>query len=381
MVDELADCCIIDLIKDSKIERAAHTCMGSVPNIPGPEDMRRLMEYIKGKEEFLISQERMDEFLQMVNLQNFMQNKNQKLKSMIVLPLTARGRSYGLLSLVSYQRKFNPKDFDFAKLLVARIALFADNACLYEEAKKASKTREDLMAIVSHDLKNPLSVILLSAEMMEKHASKDSFTAEKAMPNIKRVEYSARQGLGLISDLLTNAKIEAGGLELETKAESPVELVEEIIDSVLLLAQQKHIHLVSRVPEFVPYVTAEKPRILQVLSNILGNAIKFTPKGGTITVEVQKTSADKVRFSVQDNGPGIQQDALSHIFDRYWQPERTRRQGTGLGLSIAKGIVEAHGGEIGVESEPGKGSLFFFTLPISHFLNLSDSGVRPELRS
>lgn len=381
MVDELADVCVIDLIKEERLERVAMKCRGPAPTIAGTEDLGPLVDYIKDKQEFLVTRAKMDEFLKLVDLKKIDQANSPPLQSVIVLTLKAKGRSFGLLSLLSFKQEFSTLDFDFAKLLVERIALFADNASLYEEATKAAKTREDLMAIVSHDLKNPLSVILLSEGMIEKQASKNVLTPEKVMPNLKRIENSAKQGLGLISDLLINAKIEAGGLELDTQAESPAELVEEVINSLLPLAQQKNIALFSQVPEFVPYVNADKARVLQVLSNILGNAIKFTPKDGEIIVKVKKISSDQVEVSVKDNGPGIDQETLPHVFDRYWQPERSRRQGSGLGLSIAKGIVEAHGGKIGAESVPEKGSLFYFTLPISQFMDLPDTEARPELWS
>jgi len=128
------------------------------------------------------------------------------------------------------------------------------------------------------------------------------------------------------------------------------------------LAAVRGLELRAEVADDVPAVCADGPRIEQVLANLLGNAIKFTPRGGTIVVRAAR-SADDVCFAVVDTGPGIAKENLAHVFDRFWQAERTDRLGTGLGLYIVKGIVETHGGTVWAESEVGQGSSFFFTLP------------------
>jgi signal transduction histidine kinase len=129
------------------------------------------------------------------------------------------------------------------------------------------------------------------------------------------------------------------------------------------LAQQKMLRLEGQVIGQDPGTRCDRPRILQVLSNLIGNAIKFTPAGGAITVRAD-LGGREARFSVTDSGSGIAADELPHIFERFWQARKAARTGAGLGLAIAKGIVEAHRGRIWVESVPGKGSTFFFTLPL-----------------
>ena len=127
-------------------------------------------------------------------------------------------------------------------------------------------------------------------------------------------------------------------------------------------AQAGQVHLGLEVPGALPPVLADRDRLLQVFSNLLGNALKFTPAGGEIRVGA-RVEDEQVLFYVRDTGPGIPTELLAHIFDRFWQANRTDRRGAGLGLSIARGIVEAHGGRLQVESEPGRGSTFSFTVP------------------
>jgi signal transduction histidine kinase len=129
------------------------------------------------------------------------------------------------------------------------------------------------------------------------------------------------------------------------------------------LAISKGLQLKSELPTDLYAVFVDRHRILQVFANLIGNAIKFTPSGGTITVRAEQFEED-IQFSVEDTGPGIPKEEIPHLFDRFWQARKTARLGTGLGLFIVKGIVEGHGGRIWVESELGVGSRFHFTLPM-----------------
>jgi signal transduction histidine kinase len=130
------------------------------------------------------------------------------------------------------------------------------------------------------------------------------------------------------------------------------------------MAAQKMLRLECALPDGAFEVDCDRDRVLQVLGNLIGNAIKFTPEGGTIKVRAEQRGAAEALFSVADTGPGIASDELPHVFDRYWQAKKKARCGTGLGLSISKGIVEAHDGRIWVESAPGQGATFFFTIPV-----------------
>jgi signal transduction histidine kinase len=166
----------------------------------------------------------------------------------------------------------------------------------------------------------------------------------------------------LIQDLLEISKIEAGNTGVELKRQDPASVVEDVCETLEPLASHQSLILVCNAAGGLPPILVDGDRILQVFSNLVGNALKFTPPGGTITVQADAADG-AVRFSVADTGPGIPQEQLPYLFDRYWQGSKTDHRGAGLGLAIAKGIVDAHGGEIWVESELGRGTTFFFTVP------------------
>jgi light-regulated signal transduction histidine kinase (bacteriophytochrome) len=229
------------------------------------------------------------------------------------------------------------------------------------DAERAVKTREDLVAMVSHDLKNPLSSIQMNAQLLARFIPDPS---EKVKNTMERLIRSAQVMNSLIDDILNVTKIDSGNLDLEFNLRSIADVINESIDILNPLAQQKGITLEVKLGSLECHLFYDFGRILQVVSNILGNAIKFTPEGGRITVAVEKCGPDFVKLAITDSGVGIPQDHLKHVFDRFWQAHQSKRLGTGLGLAIVKGIVDQHGGEIWVESELEKGSTFHFTLPL-----------------
>lgn len=229
------------------------------------------------------------------------------------------------------------------------------------EAESAKRTREELMEVVSHDLKNPLSSIQMNIHLLKKIIP---LTEIKSRSLIERLQRSALTMNNLISDILNIAKLESGQMDLE-KTHSPInQAIFETIDMMMPMALEKNIELIQEASANCE-LDYDFDRILQVLSNLIGNAIKFTPEFGKIVVAIDKCGPEFVKIRITDSGPGIPQENLTNVFDRYWQANHTRRLGTGLGLSIAKGIIEAHGGEIWVESDIGLGASFQFTLPIS----------------
>jgi signal transduction histidine kinase len=176
---------------------------------------------------------------------------------------------------------------------------------------------------------------------------------------------ATERALRLISDLLDWGRLEAGGrLPLELGVEEATALVTDAVDSVRSLAEANRLQLGLELPEDLPQVRCDRTRVLQVLGNLLGNAVKFTQESGRITAGA-RVQGEEVRFHVRDTGNGIPLEQLPYIFDRYWQAKDSASRGAGLGLAIAKGLVEAHGGRIWAESVPGKGSTFFFSLPIA----------------
>ena len=225
------------------------------------------------------------------------------------------------------------------------------------DESRAVRIRDEILSVVSHDLKNPLTAIGLSAESLKrKHPESVAATL--------RIERASRSMRELIDNLLDFAKIDAGGFRVECVAES---LEETLRDTQILfepLAHERSIEFAIDAPGRTAIAEIDAPRLAQVLSNLIGNALKFTPAGGRVRLDVHAGATD-IHFGIRDTGAGIPADHLPHVFDRFWQARATARQGTGLGLAIAKGIVEAHGGKIWVESSLGQGSAFRFTIPLA----------------
>jgi len=218
------------------------------------------------------------------------------------------------------------------------------------------RAREEVLAIVSHDLRNPLNAVMLAAQLMKE---------EKRSEELETIELSAQRMRRLIEDLLDVTRLEGGKqLPIEPVPLEVRPLLQETYELFRTQAATSAIALRLDVDRDVPPVYADHHRVAQVLSNLIGNSIKFTPSDGTILVRATR-SDDHVLFTVSDTGPGIPHKNLKDIFNPYWQAKRTARLGAGLGLPIAKGIVEAHGGKIWAESEPGKGTTFYFTLPVA----------------
>jgi signal transduction histidine kinase len=180
---------------------------------------------------------------------------------------------------------------------------------------------------------------------------------------VEVIREAAVQADALIQDLLDVARIEAGRLRIDPGPEDVAELVGAALDVLAPLAAERGVELRRTLGSSLPDACVDSQRIHQAISNLVGNAIKFTPGGGCVTVSAQRAGAE-VLVRVVDTGPGIPPEHLPHLFDRYWQGTRPTRRGAGLGLPITKGIVEAHRGRIWVESTPGQGSTFSFTLPL-----------------
>jgi PAS domain S-box-containing protein len=285
-------------------------------------------------------------------------------RSLMIVPLVARGRTLGIITFASTAesgRRYGPADLSLAEGLASRAALTLDNARLYKDSQQATQARDEVLAVVSHDLRNPLNVISLGATYLLKHLPQGAEgTSWRKQAELMR--RSADRAVHLIQDLLEVAKLESGRLAVERQAQDVGQLVEEAIELHRPLAEARRLRLERELEAELPRVLADRGRVLQVFSNLIGNALRYTPEDGRITVRARREGRF-VRFFVSDTGKGIAPEHLPHLFERYWQPKGTR-EGAGLGLPIAKGIVEAHGGYILVESEQGKGSTFSFTVPV-----------------
>lgn len=232
---------------------------------------------------------------------------------------------------------------------------------LREQAQRAVRAREQVLAIVSHDLRNPLSTILMATQFLAK-AQEPAEQREALSRSIERIQRSAQRMLRLIDDLLDFASIEAGHLAIKRQPQEPGSLVQETLASFEGAAREARLRLTASVGPDLPRLDCDRGRILQVLSNLVGNATKVTAEGGHITLRVEARDHD-VLFAVSDDGPGISKEDAERVFDRYWRSPDAPHQGTGIGLAIARRIVDAHGGRIWVESELGRGATFFFTVP------------------
>jgi signal transduction histidine kinase len=249
--------------------------------------------------------------------------------------------------------------------LARRAALLIDNARLYTEARSAIRARDDMIAIVSHDLRDPLQTITAAAATLRFESKDDE--AE----SVRRISLASTQMRRLVQDLLDLSRIDAGQLSIRQDRISLMALVKEAHTLFQPQAEAKGVRLECGVAEDLPPVAGDRHRVLQVLQNLIGNALKFVPAGGAVTVSAE-WQGDVIRVNVADTGAGIANDDLTKVFDRFWRADRRDGGGVGLGLAVAKGIVEAHGGRIGAQSQLGAGSRFYFTLPV-HAIDTLDS--------
>ncbi len=289
-----------------------------------------------------------------------------ELRSYLIVPLTARGRTLGAMTLALAEsgRRFGPADRQVAEELARRAALAIDTARLYRAARQAVRARERLLAVVSHDLRNSLATILLNASA--------SLETEGVLPPdsparqpLEWIARSAEQMNRLIHDLLDASSIEAGQLAIEAAPHDLTALVGTALEMCRPLATERKIALRSEIAAGLPPARVDGERMQQVLGNLLGNAMKFTPLEGRVLLRAERHGEREARISLADSGPGIPREHLLSIFDAFWQGTRGRVRGAGLGLAIAKGIVEAHGGRIWVESSSEAGSTFAFTVPLA----------------
>jgi len=228
-----------------------------------------------------------------------------------------------------------------------------------EAAETLARAREEVLAVVAHDLRNPLTLVGTSTEMIIELG--DDVAKRREMVEV--VRRSVKRMNGMISDLLDITRLQAGHLALDSAPLSVADVLKQVAQGWTAMLEAKGITLTVATPLHDLRVQADAGRLAQVLDNLLGNAGKFTPSGGRVDVVAERERSGQVRFMVSDNGPGLAPEALARLFDRFWQARRSDRRGIGLGLTICKGIVEAHGGRIWCESAPGKGTKFFFTIP------------------
>jgi PAS domain S-box-containing protein len=371
-VPRLGDCCLLDIVEGEGGERSLLRRITSGHADPGVAELlrefeeqqplrwstpTRVIEVLRTGEAYLaptVPDETGGEVFPLL--------RGMGIRSAMILPLRAHDRTVGALSIISTDttRRFGDADLALAREYALRAAFAVDNARLYRVAQHANRARDEVLGVVSHDLRNPLSAIAMCARVLLENPP-DSEAGRREL--YSAIDESADWMGRMIQDLLDVSNIEAGRLSLELREEPVEPIIQRTVQVFGGSAAERGVALESSVESGLPPIHVDAERILQVIANLVANAVKFTPEGGRVTVSARRRH-DAVAFSVTDTGPGIPAEHVTHIFDRYWHARRSARtRGSGLGLAIAKGLVEAHGGRIHVESAPGQGSTFWFVIP------------------
>ncbi len=287
-------------------------------------------------------------------------------ESSMGVPMRARGRLLGAIgvAVAGPGRRFDEQDLAVGEELARRCALAVDNAALTRSAQEGQRARDEALAVVSHDLKGPLANILMASATLEKVLDKlaPGKEGDPARRSSRVVTRCAGRMARLVEDLQDFASIEAGRFSIVRAPHAPAAIAREAVESFQPMAEERGVLLVANFSQESLAIQCDRDRIIQVLSNLLANAIQASLRGGTVTVSVSEAAGQAV-FSVEDAGPGIPPDELPSIFDRYRRGRLSHYKGAGLGLAIARKIVELHGGRIWAESTLGHGSAFRFRLP------------------
>ncbi|HEX8271802.1 MAG TPA: ATP-binding protein [Longimicrobiaceae bacterium] len=375
-VPELADCCIVDLLRDGGSTLRvgiAHVdpAMEALLCRPGSFDLDVLtpahpvLRALRDAEPSLV-EEVTPEMIDEAVLEGPRRDLLHRLapRSVVVVPLQAGDDTIGALTLIVSEsgRRYGEADLELALELARRASLAVENARLFRQAREAVQARDEVLSVVAHDLRNPVGTVIMAANLVldEIPAGERAFD-RKYLGIIRR---SAERMDRLIQDLLEVKRLETGKLVLERRPDDLGRVLSESVEMLRPMAAAATLRLEEEVPPGLPRVLVDGLRVQQVLSNLVGNALKFTPVGGVITLRAEARGAE-VQVSVADTGPGISPEQLPHVFGRFWQGGSKDGLGVGLGLAIAKGLVEAHGGRIWVESEPGHGTVFSFTVPVA----------------
>jgi signal transduction histidine kinase len=259
-------------------------------------------------------------------------------------------------------RPFTAEEIALAEELAGRAATAIEYARMFIQARLASEDHERILAVVAHDLRTPLAALLMDVEMLQDGLAADP--DPRRARTVDRMALTTARMNDLIQDLIDVARVDRGVLALNRALHRADDLLAEAADMLRPLVESGGLELHLHPADPPVALLVDDARFLQVVSNLVGNAVKFTPAPGAIHLECTHEN-DECRISVRDSGPGVPADQLPHLFGAFWQARHADQRGLGLGLAIARGIVEAHGGRIWAESEVGKGTTFTFALPIA----------------
>jgi len=292
--------------------------------------------------------------------------------SILYIPIVARGEVFGVLTFVyaSSGRRYTEVDVAMLGDLGARAGMAFQNARLYAAAQRAIAARQDVLSFVSHDLKNPLMGVMLSVETMLRAAP--PVDRRRSASQLQRVARAAQQMRRMIDDLLDVSTLEGGRLTVDIGTHDLASLLDEVIELFNARATELGIQLDLSRPATLP-VACDRQRLQQVVSNLVDNALKFTPRGGRITVTARVADGNALCI-VADSGAGIPPLLRPHVFERFVQADGMH-SGRGLGLYIAKGLIEAQRGAIWVDSQEGAGTTFSFTVPLARGAEVEKSNV------
>jgi signal transduction histidine kinase len=383
-VPYLADWCLIDMLQeggaihrlaiahvDPSKESLARQLQLRYPSIK-PEAPHTILKVLQSgrpwldsavSETRLAAEARDAEHLEMLRTLGF--------KSEMVVPLVARERALGTITFVMGEsgRIYGPADLALAEELARRAAMAVENARLYQEARTSAQAREELLSIVSHDLKNPLASIKGYAQLLRRRIERLEIPdAPRLLDGLTKIDTGSARMVAQIDELLDAARLRAGQpLDLNLQRIDLVALIRQVAAERQQTTQKHAIQVVAGVPEL--YGAYDAARIERVFANLLANAIKYSPQGGAIVVEITRQPGDDNLWAVvavSDQGIGIPTDDLPHIFDRFRRAGNIAPhiQGAGIGLSSARQIVEQHNGTIDVASQEGVGSTFTVRLPL-----------------
>ena len=368
VVANLADLCILNFVDDDGVARRARVfcrdrakrwvCDALMHMPPGREQVRIAQAVLETRRSCLIADVTPDLLRSWaVSDEHFVALQAIGPKSAIIAPLLVHGKLLGALSLMSSDasRRYGPEDLRVAEAVAGRSAFFLENARNYREAKQATKARDDMFRVVAHDLRNPLTIIQALAGALRR-SGKECEAADAILDATQRMSR-------LIQDLIDVTRLQAGSLPLNPERLTVSEITSETQASQQTLASAASLEIGLEEEPDLPPIWADHDRIRQVFENLIGNAVKFTKPGGRIKLGASARPGE-ILFSVADTGRGIPSDQLPHVFDLFWQSQGSdAKRGAGLGLPIVKGIVEAHGGRVWVESSPDQGTTFYFTVP------------------
>lgn len=342
VVPARADLCAVDLAEGESVRRVAMVLRSPDADAPfarqwaaAPETAERVLRVLRTGDAVL----------------------DGDAHAVLMVPMRAGERCVGVLSLVRFEATpgYDASDLSVALRLGVQAALALENARSYGAAVEARRLRDEMLSIVSHDLRSPLNTIALNASLIARRCEGERAT-------IDRITRALQHADRLIEDLLVIARLDAGELSLQRSRERVDALFEEVAALHATQAEAKGVALVVIVADAVPDVYVDRHRVVRLLGNLVTNALKFTDPEGTVSLAARADEA-RVLLSVSDTGCGIGPDELPRLFDRFWQGTHARRADAGLGLAIVKGIAEAHGGSVTVRSEVGKGTTFEVALP------------------